>query len=232
MHYGPPNDECAEGGFPKLTELQIAFSRDGFHWDRTNRQTFIGATLKKSSWERAYIHSVGGVCNIVDDKLYFYYTAFKGDESKRNHLEHWNGMYANASTGLAIMRRDGFASMQAGDEESMLFSRLIKFSGKYLFVNVEALKGQLKVVICDNEGNPIPGFTKEESLPVSTDSTRQPVRWRNHNDLGSLKGKPVRFKFYLVNAKIYSFWVSGTESGASGGATAAGGPGLKGYWDI
>jgi hypothetical protein len=232
VHYGPPNAECAKGGFPKLTELQIAFSRDGFHWDRTNRETFIGATLQKNSWERAYVHSAGGVCNIVGDNLYFYYTAFQGDESKKNRLEYWSGMYANASTGLAKIRRDGFASMEAGAEEKMLFSRALKFSGKYLFVNLDAPDGRLYVVICDNDGKPIPGYTREDCIPVKGDSTKLRVYWKNKPDLQSLTGMQVRFKFYLINAKIYSFWVSKQSGGASGGATGAGGPGLEGYWDL
>ncbi|HWI90121.1 MAG TPA: hypothetical protein VNT20_02555 [Flavisolibacter sp.] len=232
IHYGPPNEQCAKGGFPKLTELQIAFSRDGFHWDRTNRQTFIGATLQKDSWERAYIHSTGGVCCIVGDNLYFYYTAFQGDESNKNPLEYWSGMYAKASTGLAILRRDGFASMEAGKEEQMLYSRVLKFSGKYLFVNLDAPDGQLCVVLCDKDGNPIPGYTRQDCIPLKGDSTKRLVQWKNNQDIEALAGTPVRFKFYLVKGKIYSFWVSKGSDGASRGATAAGGPGLKGYWDI
>ena len=33
-HYGPPNDVCLAGAYPKLTELQLGYSRDGFHWSR------------------------------------------------------------------------------------------------------------------------------------------------------------------------------------------------------
>ncbi len=72
IHYGPPNDECERGKFPKLTELELGFSRDGFHWDRTCRESFIGASKKPGDWERGYIHSVGGCCLIVGDELYIY----------------------------------------------------------------------------------------------------------------------------------------------------------------
>ncbi|MEA3477784.1 MAG: glycosyl hydrolase family 32, partial [Bacteroidota bacterium] len=232
-HYGPPNTVCAKGGFPKLTELQLAFSRDGFHWDRTCRETFIGAKPhEKDSWERGYIHSTGGVCNIVDDKLYFYYTAFQGDELNLNPLQHWNGLYANASTGLAVLRRDGFASMEADEEEGILLTRPVRFSGKHLFVNMDGPGGRLYAEVCQQNGKPISGFTRDECLPISTDSTKQLVTWKDGDSLESLAGKPVRVKFYLTNSKIYSFWVSRNPDGVSGGATAAGGPGLTGNWDI
>ena len=232
LHYGPSNQECAIGGFPKLTELQLAFSRDGFHWDRTNRKTFIGATLQKQSWERAYIHSIGGVCNVVGDKLYFYYTAFQGDESKGHVKGHWNGMYAKGSTGLAVLRRDGFASMDAGEEEGIIFTRPLVFTGKYLFVNLECPKGTFFAEVCQEDGKPIPGFAREDCLPMSVDSTKQIVAWKDGDNVESLIGKPIRFKFYLRNANLFSFWVSKNRQGASGGATAAGGPGLTGTWDV
>jgi hypothetical protein len=233
LHYGPPNDVCANGGFPKLTELQLAFSRDGFHWDRSCRETFIGGRPnEKNSWERAYIHSTGGVCNVVGDKLYFYYGAFQGNESNLNPMGQWSGMYANASTGLAILRRDGFASMEAGEEGKMLLTRTITFSGKHLFVNVDGPGGSLSAEVCRPDGQPLPGFTREDCIPVSTDSTKQLMAWRSTDSLESMAGKPVRLKFYLAKAKLYAFWVSQNLQGNSGGATAAGGPGLTGTWDI
>lgn len=236
IHYGPPNNVCAEGGFPKLTELQLAFSRDGFHWDRSNRDTFIGATLEKESWERAYIHSIGGVCNIVGDKLYFYYTAFQGDESKTksatNAPDYFTGMYANASIGLATLRRDGFASMNADEKESSLLTRVVTFKGNYLFVNVDAPQGSLKVEICDEAGIPIPGFSSKACTPVTGNHTKQLVSWDGKNVLQALSGKRIRFKFYGTRCKLYAFWISAGLEGKSAGATAAGGPGLTGNWDI
>lgn len=231
-HYGPPNEVCAKGGFPKLTELQLAFSRDGFHWDRSNRETFIGASLKKDSWERGYIHSVGGVCNVVDDKLHFYYTAFKGDESNLNPNSSWNGMYANASTGLAVLRRDGFASMDAGEKERILLTRPLTFRGKHLFVNIESSNGRLYAEVCGEDGKPMHGFTYADCLPISTDSTKCLIVWKDKENLESLAGKAIRLKFYLTNSKFYAFWISTNRQGVSGGATAAGGPGLNGNWDI
>lgn len=43
-----------------------------------------------------------------------------------------------------------------------------------------------------------------------------------------LAGTPVRFRFNLRSEKLYAFWVSPEESGASHGYVAAGGPGFTG----
>ncbi|MDH3651827.1 MAG: hypothetical protein OEQ53_19235, partial [Saprospiraceae bacterium] len=231
LHYGPPNEICAESGFPKLTELHLAFSRDGFHWDRTNRATFIGATLDPKSWERAYIHSVGGVCSIFEDKIYFYYTAFQGNDKNHHQLQYWSGMYANASTGVAMLRRDGFASMDANHTGGTVITRKLKSNGRYLFVNVDAEDGELRAEICFEDGNPIPGYQLDQCVAIRKDTTKQMIHWQGDKDLEMITDQRFRIRFHLVSAKLYSFWVSQNIQGKSGGATAAGGPGLTGTWD-
>ena len=232
LHYGPPNTDCSKEGFPKLTELQLAFSRDGFHWDRSHRGTFIGGTLSEDSWERAYVHSIGGVCNIVNDKLFFYYTAFQGDPKKRHELQYWSGMYANAATGLAILRRDGFASMDANQQSGFLLTKKIRFSGEYLFLNIDAGEGEVLVEICDEQGYAIEGFERENCDPLNEDNTKILCSWQGKEKLENLRDRSIRLKFFLQNARLFAFWVSQNREGRSGGATAGGGPGINGTWDI
>ncbi len=50
-------------------------------------------------------------------------------------------------------------------------------------------------------------------------------------DLGFLAGRDVRFRFELTKGQLYAFWVSPSESGASQGYVAAGGPGFVGPTD-
>lgn len=226
VHYGPSNEVCAKGKYPKLTELELAFSRDGFHWDRTCRETFIGASRLPGDWQRGYIHSVGGCCLIVGDRLYIYYGAFSGVSPKSG-----GGIYAGASTGLAFLRRDGFASMNAGRTPGTLTTRPVLFSGKHLFVNLDAPVGTLRVEVLDEAGRPIEPFTLDNCEPVAGNRTRLPVRWRQAEDLSTLAGRTVRFRFTLENGKLYAFWVSPDRSGASHGYVAAGGPEFTGPTD-
>src|SRR5262249_5808585 len=153
-----------------------------------------------------------------------------GEGSKyKAPMDYYSGMYANASVGLAILRRDGFASMEAGSAERMLLTRPLIFSGSYLFLNIDvAQRGQVKVELCDEEGVPLPGFTRENCLAISGDSTRKLIRWGRNSDLRKLAGTPVRFKFYITDGKLFAFWVSKSAAGESRGATGAGGPGIAG----
>jgi hypothetical protein len=103
IHKGPPNDICEKTGVPKITDLMLGFSRDGLHWDRPDRTPFLACSQQAGTWNRGYLHSSGGVCLISGDELRFYFGAFSGMSPRLG-----GHMYAGGSTGLALLRRDGF----------------------------------------------------------------------------------------------------------------------------
>ena len=219
---GPPNGECARLKIQKRNEVLAGFSRDGFHYYRPDRERFLTVDPTEGAWNWGNVQSAGGCCLIVRDKLYFYVSGRAlGDRF-------WDG---NCSTGLAIMRRDGFASMNAGDEFGVLTTRCVRFTGKHLFVNLDAPRGELLAEVLDVEGRVIKPFEKANCKPTRSDSTLEAVAWDGADDLSAIAGRPVRFRFHLKNGRLYSFWVSKDKSGASGGFVAAGGPGFIGPTD-
>ena len=169
------------------------------------------------------MQSCGGCCLVVGDKLHFYVPGRAGEKGTPKG--------GRATTGLAILRRDGFASMDAGTTEGALTTRPVRFNGKYMFVNVDADAGDLRVKILNGKNQVIAPFSKANCVPISVDKTLQAVSWNGAPDLSSLSGKPVKFRFHLTNGKLYSFWVSPDTSGASHGYVAAGGPGFTGATD-
>ena len=145
---GPPNPVAAKRGVPKTNDLTLGFSRDGFYWDRPDREAFIPAARKRGARDRGYVHAAGGVCLVVGDLLYFYYGAWSGESPKlRGSMVGSHPaagvMYAGGSTGLATLRRDGFSSMDAGGSGGALTTRPVTFQGRYLFVNADTVGGSL-----------------------------------------------------------------------------------------
>lgn len=139
-------------------------------------------------------------------------------------------MYAGGSTGLAVLRRDGFASMDTNGAGT-LTTKALTFSGNRLFVNADASKGTLAVEIVGLDGQAHPSFPRGRSLAVRGDKTCQEVKWQGKHDLSQLSKQPVKLRFHLTNASLYSFWISRSKSGASDGYVAAGGPGFTGPTD-
>jgi hypothetical protein len=217
-----PNDVC------------VGFSRDGFHWDRTSRAAFIPVSDHAGDWNWANVQSAGGCCLVVGDRLFFYMSARTGVAGSDDP--------GTCTTGLATLRRDGFASLEppgpadivrrpdARVGPNTIVTRPVRFVGRYLFVNADLGAGALRAQVEDVDGRPLAPFTLDASVAVTGDKTAMPVVWKEATDLGRLAGRPVRFRFE-VGGRLYAFWVSGSADGASGGYVGAGGPRYRGVVD-
>ena len=204
----------------KPNELGVGFSRDGFHWDRTNREAFIPVSGKFGDWNYANVQSAGGVCLVVGDRLYFYVSGRAGARGVRAS--------GTTSTGLATLRRDGFVSM---DGTGDLRTRPLRFTGKRLFVNVDSRGGELRAEMADEHGQTIAPYSFENCLPVRADNTMQEISWRGAADLSVLANRVVRVRFRQRHSRLFAFWVAQDSEGASNGYAGAGGPGITGPRD-
>lgn len=229
--HGPANDVNAKKGLPKHTGLNFAYSRDGFHWSRPDRRMAINSSYA-DTWDRGYVQSLGNLCLVRGDRLWFYYIGFAGDPSVKlgdpgvGASSMRSGLYANGATGVAFLRRDGFASLNAGSEERTLTTRPVTFSGRHLFVNVDNPHGSLVAELVDMDGRAIPPFTAENCTPVRADATLLRIGWKGGDDLSPLANRAVRFRFRATDTRLYAFWVSRDGSGRSDGYVAGGGPGF------
>ena len=72
--------------------------------------------------------------------------------------------------------------------------------------------GSVRVEIQDEAGQPVPGFTLADSPVLFGNTVRHVVAWKGGADVGALAGKPVRLRFELKDADLYSMqFVTGDE---------------------
>jgi hypothetical protein len=211
-------------GRPKANEVCVGFSRDGFHWHRPDRRAFLALSERQGDWNWGNVQSAGGCCLVVGDELYFYYSGRAGVPGKGDVRD------ASGSTGLAVLRRDGFASLDAGADGGVLTTRPVRFTGKHLFVNADVAGGTLTAEVLDEQDRVRTGLARADCTPVTADKTLQAVTWKA-GDLAAAAGQPVRFRFHLHSGRLFAFWVSPEASGASHGYVAAGGPRFTGPMD-
>lgn len=214
---GPENNICGELGIQKKNEIFLGYSRDGFHFHRPSHKPFMAVNESAGAWNWGNMQSANGTPLIVGDSLYFY------SSGRRLNEIMWDSY---SSTGLATLRRDGFVSMSVSNTEGYLITEPLLFDGDYLFVNAN-IRGEMRVEILDNKGNTIKGYTKDDSIVISENSTKHKVSWGSKESLKHLGEKKIRIKFYLSDGDLYSFWISPWESGESRGYTAGGGPSLS-----
>jgi hypothetical protein len=201
---------------PKINEICVGYSRDGFHWSRPDRRPFCPVKANENAWNSGNLQSAGGCCLVVGDELRFYVGAVP---KNRNFADPGN-------VGIAILRRDGFTSMDTREKVATLTTRNVEFKGAHLFVNVFCPEGELRAEVLDERGEVIAPFSAANCEPLHADSTRQAVKWNGAPDLSAVAGKPVKFRFHLTNGQFYAFWVSADANGHSHGFVGAGGPGF------
>jgi hypothetical protein len=214
-----------ESNREKPNDLNIGFSRDGFHWARPSRDAFIGVSEHQGDWNWATVQSAGGCCLVVGDRLHFYVSGRAGVPG--------TSLPGRCSTGLATLRRDGFASVtdawpanltrRVARYPSSLITRPVRFSGAHCFINAD-VEGTVRVELLDRIGKTIPGFSASDCRPITGDGTKHAIQWKKAS-LESLANTVVRFKFVLDRARLFAFWVSPSARGESRGHLGAGGPG-------
>lgn len=112
-----------------------------------------------------------------------------------------------------VMRLDGFISVNAGFDEGEFVTKLIQFDGDELEINFStAGAGNLRVELQDADGNPIPNFTLDDCDALRDDRIAQQVTWKENSDVRSLAGKPIRIRFVMNEADLYSLKFNVNES--------------------
>ena len=141
---------------------------------------------------------------VVGDKLYIYFRGMSRQHGPFDLEENADSHYAGA-IGLAVLRRDGFASLAAGFDGGQITTTAFVFEGSTLTINAMSGPGDVRVEMLDTNGKPIAGYTKDECNPVTGDSVEHTVTWRNKEDVRELTGRPVKLRFHLANARLYAY---------------------------
>jgi len=141
----------------------------------------------------------------VGERIYLYYGGVQGAHTGRKFKQ--VERRHQPMLGLATLRRDGFVSLDAGDETGYALTRPMRVVGDELHVNADATRGSLAVTLTDGEGNPLPGYA---STPVAEDQTDTLVHFAQ--PLGVLVDRQVRLRLDLHRASLYSYWFASSAA--------------------
>ena len=103
-------------------------------------------------------------------------------------------------------RTDGFVAATAGESSGELLTKPLRFSGERLVVNYSTRPGgSIRVELRNAAGKPYSGYTIGNCRSMSGNYIERTVIWQKTNDLSRLARKPIRLRFVLKNANLYSF---------------------------
>jgi hypothetical protein len=185
----------------KQVDVQLTSSRDGLHWYRAGDREVFLPLGEPGSWEPDYMDPAHNGPLLIGDELWFFYRGSRDLDRPTDNDYRF-------ALGLAKLRRDGFASIDAGAAPGRLMTRPLSIDGNVLHVNAAAGGGRLRVGLADLDGDPIPGFALEDSIALTADGTDQTVQWKENAVLSAAKQRHehLRLLFELTNASLYSFW--------------------------
>ena len=108
--------------------------------------------------------------------------------------------------GVAIARTDGFIVAEAAYTGGELTTKPLVFEGKRLQLNADTSAGGIvQVEIQDESGRPLEGFRAADADEINGNYLRVAASWRSRSDVSSLAGQPVRLRFVMRDARLYSF---------------------------
>ena len=191
-----------------VNDTQFAASRNGVHWMRYDRKSFIPRGMP-GDVDYGYTHATGFFAR-RGSYLYQYYLGWpyshggyrRLSPAERQDRKNWGRQSIRA----VVHRLDGFVSVDAPYEGGWLVTAPIVFQGKRLELNIEvsAMGGAL-VEIQDQHGKSIPGFRLQECDRILMNDPAYTVRWKGNSDVSAWAGRPVRLKITMRSAKLYAF---------------------------
>ncbi|MBN1342510.1 MAG: hypothetical protein JXQ73_07510 [Phycisphaerae bacterium] len=181
---------------PGVSDAVFMTSRDGLHFKRW-QEALIRPGLQHSRWENRNNMTAWGILETASDvpgtpnELSIYTTEgyYVGPEFLRRHT----------------IRLDGFVSVHADYKGGEMITKPLVFKGKHLIMNYStSAAGSVRVEIQNPAGKPVEGFALADCPEIYGDSVAEPARWKGGNDVGKLAGKPVRLRFVMKDADLYS----------------------------
>lgn len=166
-------------------------SRDGMNFDRRFMEGWIRPGLDRDNWTERNFHVAWDIVRTSPTELSIYW------------LENYRHAGCRAQRGT--LRLDGFVSINASYTGGEFTTKPLTFAGRRLVINYStSAVGSVQVEIQDVEQAPIQGFTLGECPEIFGDHIERVVTWEGGADVSALVGKPVRLRFAMKDADLYS----------------------------
>jgi hypothetical protein len=197
----------------QVLDLQLTTSHNGRHWDRiADRSTFLPLG-EDNDWDTCNHSAASSPPVEVEGELWFYYSG----RGHRHDIGSANAKPENSGgIGIYKLRKDGFASIDAGETEGSFFTKSIEVTGPEMFINANVKEGgYIKVAVHDIQECAKPpkarpsdeaaeGFDISSSIAVNGDSLSHKISWEN-GSLSSKLANKIHLKFIMKNVELYSF---------------------------
>lgn len=178
--------------FKDCSDGVLITTRGGDQYSGTFPEGFLTPGIGYSNWTSRTNYPSRGVIQSGPTEMSFFANLNYGQPS--SYMRRYS------------LRLDGFSSAVAPYDGGVIVTKPLLVTGRNLSLNfATSAAGGIKVEIEYANGTPIPGFSMDDAVETIGNEIERVVRWNFGNDCSSLTGIPVRLKFRLKDAKLYSF---------------------------
>ncbi len=167
-------------------------SRGGLRYDRNFMSSFIRPGPGPRNWVTRCTFPALGIVQTGRDELSIYVE--RDNAQATEHIRRYT------------IRLDGFTSVHAPYQGGEFTTRPLRFKGDRLQINMStSASGWIRCEVQDEGGTPFPGLALGSSSEMAGDEIARTVTWKTGSDLSRISEKPVRLRFVMKDADIYSF---------------------------
>ena len=195
-------------------DIQLTYSRDGRTWSRppVEARAVVPCGPQGSLDSEAVYPAQNPI--VKDGQTWIYYHTQLNRHSWWDIWEKWEHTKSSRERSfgmLATMPEDHWISLDAGSKSGSLLTKAmsVNLTGEIL-INADARGGTVEAELITPFGQIVEGFGRRDCIAITSDGKDQPLRWNNGGkviDMTKEHRGGLCFKFYLKNAKLYSFTV-------------------------
>ena len=196
-------------------KVQLAYSWDGSHWQRSLREPFISGLLPDRTAKEGLEAQVIYACEMVQakDGSHLIY-------AEASSLEHGPCFRADpkelvGKTYIYQLRQNGFIRLVSDSEteDSVIATRENLWNGGDLHINLKAKKATVAVYQPNEACSPTntagicrlaDGMDHSDCVPFTGDSTDWVPQFRSGKTLEDLKGKTLTFEIKFTDGELYA----------------------------
>ena len=186
------------------SDAVLLSTRGGSTYSRTFMEALIRPGPGLENWVSRTNYPALGVLP-VDDQLAIFVQKNYGQPSAQ--LDRYS------------LRIDGFTSIHASYAGGQMVTKPFRLQSPKTLTKINSAKprvnqllinfatsaaGSVRVEVQNTDGEALPGFRLADCIDIIGDEIARPVRWQTKDNLSELRSKPIRLRFALKDADLYS----------------------------
>ena len=174
------------------SDVVFMAGRDGLHFRQLFQDAFLRPGPDPKNWHERSIFIGSHVVQTAPGEMSMY--SVQNYRTEDIHIRR------------LTLREDGFVSVNAPFEGGTLITRPFTFKGRELELNyATGGAGSLRVEIQDPNGKALPGYAIRDCDEIFGDEIARVVRWNGRPGIDVPADTPIRLRFVLHDADLYSF---------------------------